>query len=162
MFIFFKFSQIQADSIIRHQQPSYIKMTILPIIISSSQLKPQEMTLQPSFSTKSWTSKTLKFRIFSNLNHLNKYDILMSNRADHNASQQSLPQFLIGPLLEVFEVPVWVDMFRSWDLHSFLSHQSKLDLVDWMAVSLVDYGPAPVNDLLAFLSCPFRVPVIGD
>ena len=31
-----------------------------------------------------------------------------------------------------------------------------------MAISLVDDGPASMDDLLALLSCPFSIPMIGD
>ena len=31
-----------------------------------------------------------------------------------------------------------------------------------MAISLVDNGPASMDDLLAFLSCPFSIPMVSN
>ena len=80
MFIFFKFSQIQTDSIIRHQQHSHIKTLIINIIALTSQDKNKKRLPSLFYQQKYEDYKQSYFRIFSNLNHLNKYDINMSRK----------------------------------------------------------------------------------
>lgn len=84
--------------------------------------------------------------------------VLIGNRSN----LQSLPQFLIGPLPEVLEVPVGSYMLGRADPHAIGSDSGKLHLVDGVAVPLIYDGEALMQDLSTLLLSAVGVPMIGN
>lgn len=84
--------------------------------------------------------------------------VLIGNRSN----LQSLPQFLIGSLSKVLEVPVRSHMLRRMDPHAISSHSGKLHLVDRMAISLIEHCEALMQDFATLFLSAIRVPMIGN
>lgn len=73
-----------------------------------------------------------------------------------------MPKFLVSPFPKFLEVPPGLNFLWPVNFYRVLGHCCYLDLIDGVAVPHVDHFEGSPDDISAFLSAYFGVPLVGN